>query len=314
MADMTPNRFGLINNTGTADAMFLKVFGGEVLTAFDEANVTISRQMVRTIPNGKSASFPATWKAGTSYHTPGAQLLGDAILNAERIITIDDLLISKVGIAQIDEAKSHYDVRSIYSTQIGRSLAKTLDQHCLQVGVLAARATTTVTGGNGGTRIIGSNIDTAIADLEAACFSAAQAMDEKDVPENDRYLALKPAQYYLLVSGSTKVLNRDYNPNPNGGYAIGKVREIAGFEIVKTNHLPHSNITTGPTAYRGNFSSNIGLAWQKGAFGTVKLIDLAIESEWLIEYQTTLMLGKLALGHGILRPECAVELAETATS
>lgn len=308
MANMTPSRIGQVNSAGDPLALFLKVFAGEVLTAFSETNVALSRHMVRTITSGKSASFPASWKGTASYHTPGTQLLGTAVGHNERIINIDDLLVADRSIANIDEAMNHYDVRSIYSRDIGMSLARTFDKNVLQVIVLAARAAATVTGGNGGTVITSATSGTVAAALEAAAFSAAQALDEKDVPENDRFLFLKPAQYYMLVSGSTKVINSDYNPTPNGGYATGKVFSIAGLEIVKTNNLPSTNVVTGPAAYQGNFSTVTALAAQKGAAGTTKLIDLAAESEYLIEYQSTLLVGKYAVGHGILRPECSVEV------
>lgn len=262
----------------------------------------------------KSAQFPASWKGTAGYHTPGTQLLGTAVAHNERTIVIDDLLVADRSIANIDEAMSHYDVRSIYSRDIGMALARTYDRNILQVGVLAARASATVTGGSGGTRLIDGDFDDTVGDLEAGIFDAAQALDEKDVPENDRYVVLRPAQYWLLVQGSTKVVNADYAPTQAGGYITGKIRQIAGVEIVMSNNVPGTNVSTGPTAYRGNFSSVVGLVWQKGAMGTVKLIDLALESEYLIEYQTTLMVGKYAVGHGILRPECAVELALNATS
>ena len=40
------------------------------------------------------------------------------------------------------------------------------------------------------------------------CWPPSQTFDEKDVPEQERCLVLRPAQYYLL-NQTTKVLNRD---------------------------------------------------------------------------------------------------------
>jgi hypothetical protein len=60
MANATVSRLGLVNNTGTDfDALFLKVFSGEVLTAFARNNI-FNEQLhsVRTITSGKSAQFP----------------------------------------------------------------------------------------------------------------------------------------------------------------------------------------------------------------------------------------------------------------
>ncbi len=313
--DLTLSRPGQADLTGDVDALFLIVFGGEVLIAFAETNVAMSRHTVRTIPNGKSASFPATWKGTAEYHTPGTMIVGSTVAGNERVILIDDLLIAPRSIANIDEAKSHFDVRSIYTRDIGMALARTFDKQVLQVMLLAARASATVTGGDGGTRLIDSGFISDITKLEAGAFAAAQAMDEKNIPENDRYLFLKPEQYWALVnSGSDRVLNSQWNPTSNGGYAAGKVYQLAGMEIVKTNNLPQSNVTGGPSAYRGNFSTVAGLACQKEAVGTVKLLDLSVEAAYLVQNQATLIVGKYAVGHGILRPECAVELTTASTS
>lgn len=307
MANMSPSRVGQQNQAGDPLALFLKVFAGEVLTAFAETNIAAARSMVRTITSGKSAQFPATWKGQASYHTPGTQLLGTGVGHNERIIVIDDLLVADRFISNIDEAMNHYDVRSIYSRDIGMALARAFDKNLLQVGLLAARASATVTGGNGGSAITSATSLTVSAALEQAIFDAATQLDQKDVPENDRFVALKPAQYNLLIAGSSKLVNRDWVQTSNG-YASGKIFQIAGIEIVKTNNLPQSNIVTGPAAYQGNFTTVSGFVWQKGAMGTVKLLDLAVEQDYLIEYQGTLILGKYAVGHGILRPECAVEI------
>lgn len=314
MANMTPSRIGANNGGGDKTELFLKVFSGEVLTAFAESNVASQAHTIRTITSGKSAQFPATWKGGAAYHTPGTQLLGTGIGHSERVIVVDDQLVADRSLSDLDEAMNHYDVRSVYSADIGRALARTFDENVLKVMVLAARAAATVTGANGGTRLIGSSIGTAVADLEGAAFDAAQAMDEKDVPDTDRFLFLKPAQYYLLVSGTSKLVNTDWVPEGAGGYAAGVVKRIAGMQIVKTNNLPTTNVTTGPTAYRGNFSSVVGVSVHKSAVGTVKLMDLKTSVDWLPEYLTHLLVGRYAVGHGILRPESAVELASSATS
>ena len=59
MAAATSSRLGLVNNTGTAyDALFLKVFSGEVLASFGRENKMLGMTTVRTISSGKSAQFP----------------------------------------------------------------------------------------------------------------------------------------------------------------------------------------------------------------------------------------------------------------
>lgn len=311
MADATVLRAGQIEATGATDALFLKVYGGEVMTAFDEFCVMQDKQMVRNISSGKSAQFPATWKVGASYHTPGTEIVGQTSKLNERIIVIDDMLISPVFIALIDEAKAHFEVRGEYSRQSGLALANQFDKNVLQVGVLAARAAATVSDGFGGSSLTSlTNLyKTSATDLAAGLFAAAQAMDEKDIPESEtKYAIVKPAQYYLLVQ-NTNQINSLWGGQ--GSYADGTIRKIGGVQLVKANHLPSTNVASGPAAYQGDFTKTAALVLTRGAVGTVKLLDLATEMAYDIRRQGTLIVSKYAVGHGILRPECAVELKTT---
>ena len=194
---MTVSRLGLVNATGTSyDALFLKVFSGEVLSAFRKATVFENLHSVRTISSGKSAQFPIIGLSSTAYHTPGTQLTGNAIKHAEATINIDDKLVSQVFVADIDEAKNHYDVRSQYSTEMGNALAYTFDKN---VAATIAQAARTATNFNtdlpGGTRIkiVAAN-KAAItgANLVAAMWSAAEQMDINNVPPEGGTLVLGP--------------------------------------------------------------------------------------------------------------------------
>ena len=306
MANATPSRLGQVNQAGDVQANFLKVFAGEVLTAFLGSNVFMDKTSVRSISSGKSASFPAIGQTTASYHTAGAEIVGKAISHAEQVITIDDLLISDVFITNIDEAMNHYEVRSEYSTQAGYALSKAADVNLAQVGVLAARAANPITGLAGGSKLVGANFKTNSADLAAGIFAARQTLDEKDIPESDTFAYFKPAQYYLLAQNTTAI-NSQFGGQ--GAYADGTIIRIGGVPIIKTNNLPTTNVTTGVTKYQGNFSNTAGLVMHKGAVGTVKLLDLAVESEYDIRRQGTLLVAKYAMGHGILRPNAAVELS-----
>lgn len=315
MADAIVSRLGQINKAGDAKALFLKVFTGEVMTAFAENNTVLQYVKQRTIASGKSAQFPVLGKASAQYHLPGQQLLGASIGAAEVVITIDDLLLSQAFIANIDEAMNHYDVRSSYSVEMGRVLANTLDRHLLQMAVLAARSAARITGEDGGSVITDASAATVSSNLIASIFAAAQKLDEKDVPDNDRVCFLKPAQYSMLAQ-DTKVLNKDWGGA--GVYSDGKILRIAGIDIIKSNHVPATNVTTGTLLagtgdkYVGNFTTVAAVVMQREALGTVKLLDLAMESEYQISRQGTLMVAKYAMGHGTLAPQAAVEIRTAA--
>lgn len=327
MANATVDRIGQINGAGAVDALFLKLFGGEVLAAFEIENKALNYTTVKTISNGKSASFPAFGRITAEYHTPGTEITGLTTNQGEVVISVNDLLISHAFIANIDEAKAHYDARSLISTEMGRKLANQMDSHIFQVGIQAARSANVVTGLPGGTQILTSTSGApSSADyanngshLAAALFLAAAKMDEKNVPETGRVCFVRPAQYYNLVA-SKDAINRDWGGA--GAYSDGTIFRVAGIDIVKTNQLPGTDVSTGAlnTGLQNGVASNLGvnaantvaLIMQPQAVATVKLLDLGMESEYDIRRQGTLMVAKYAVGHGVYRPECAVEIKNAA--
>lgn len=308
MSNAAPIRIGQVNGGGAVDALFLKVFAGLVMTTFQTKNVAIARHMVRTIEFGKQAQFPAMGQGTAAIHTPGAELNGTTVNTAERTIDIDGLLVADRFIANIDEAMNHYDVHAPIASEMGYALQRAFDRQVLNTLLLAARASATVTGNPGGSSVTSATSKTSGDALFSAIVSAAQKLDENDVPAEDRSCFLRPVQYQLLLS-SAKVVNRDYvQAASNGGVDTGRIFQVNGVEIVKTNNCPITNINTGIVKYQVDATNTSGQVSHKSAAGTVKLLDLSMEGEYQIQRQGTLLVAKYALGTGILRPEAAVEI------
>jgi len=313
MSNATVSRLGLVNNSGTGyNDLFLKVFSGEVLASFGRENQMLNMTTVRTIASGKSAQFPVTGTIASSYHTVGNEIVGTQVKHNEKVINIDDMLLANAFLAEIDELKNHYDVRSIYSKEMGQALAKKVDQHLLQLTVLASQAATTITGGSGGTQITDSDAKTNATSMIASVFDAIQALDEKDVPSSDRYCIVTPDVYYQL-SNVDKLVSRDFSSN-NGDFSKGQVVMIGGVRIIKSNTAvtaftdQSAAITGTNNTYNVNAATIAGVVFHKSAVGTVKLKDLVLENTYDPRRLGNLMTARLALGHGILRPESAVSI------
>lgn len=316
MANANVNRLGAINQGSDTRALFLKIFAGEVLTSFERHNLLLPLTNVRTITHGKSASFPLVGRIGAEYHTPGTEITGLNVNHAERIITIDDLLISHAFIADIDEAMNHYDVRSIYSTEMGRKLATQMDQNIFKEIIRAARSSSLLADQDapGGIEIANDkfkiatggaqNLKEQTEALASAIFLMAQRWDENDIPEEGRYVAFRPAEYYALAQ-NLDLINSLYGGS--GAIREGNIVKVAGITILKSNNIPKTN-DTSDTYHQIDASKTIGVGFLKDAVGTVKLMDLSMQAEWDIRRQGTLMVARYAVGHGPLRPECAIEL------
>lgn len=328
-------RPGIINQpTGTDPAaMLLTVFAGEVLAQFEEMNIAMARTRVKTVSGGaKSYQFPVIGLAGTKYHVPGEDILTDSgylqtIKGGQRLIHADRVLTSSVFLDKLDQILNHWDARSEYAQQLGRAIAKTVDQNILRVLYEAAHVASDAlfTGSLGGNHIVDADGDTNGASFVDAVFKLAVLFDEKDVPKENRYLAVSPAQMRLLfTSGAGAIqtlewVDSDYNGGNNGsGFAGGRVARLAGFELVVTNHIDQGAGTFGTTdnqyssSVANDYQITVGagedilaLGWQEQAVGTVKIADLSLESEYMIRYQGDVLVAKMIAGHGILRPECA---------
>jgi hypothetical protein len=307
MANSTPSFPGQINGSGETRALYLKMYAGEVLTAYENASVTKDKHIVRTIPHGKSAQFPFTGYVSAKYHVPGTELVGQATYQNERVITIDDMLVADVFFAEIDEALTHYDIRSEYARKAGYALADAWDQNILRLFVTAARQPAVVTGGNGGTTLINADFRTDAKELAAGIYEANMVMDGKNVPESqERYMYVLPMQYYLMAQ-STDLINRDWLGA--GSYSDGKILRIGGSPIVKTNNLPKGEITDGNPKYQGNFINVAAVMATKDAAGTVKLINPTTRADYDERRLGHLVVSKYLIGSDWLRPDCAVEFA-----
>ena len=315
MSNATVSRLGLVNNSGTGvDALFLKVFSGEVLATFGRENHMMGMTTTRTISSGKSAQFPVTGTIASGYHTVGNEIVGTQVKHNEKIINIDNMLLAHAFLAEIDSLKNHYDVRSIYSKEMGQALAKKVDQHLLQLTVLASQASATITGGSGGTQITDSDAKTNATSMIASVFEAVQALDEKDVPTSDRFCVVTPDVYYQL-SNVDKLVSRDFSSN-NGDFSKGQVVMIGGVRVIKSNTAvtaftdQSSAISGTNNTYNVDAQHIAGVVFHKSAVGTVKLKDLVLENTYDPRRLGNLMTARLALGSGILRPESAVSIKQ----
>lgn len=357
MAAPTMSRPGQVGSSvvGTAadiqDALFLKQFSGEVMTAFEEANIMMPLHTVRTISGGRSTTFPTIGIAGAAYHDPGEDILdtgdtsfemnggayGTQFKHNEVVLSIDKLLLSTTFIPEIEELMLHYDVRSYYSKEMGNALAYAADKHLIITAVKASQSTTPVNadystngawqdnGGGGDTFVRSDNLKAAsgsfVTQFITAMYACAQRFDELSVPSTDRFCIISPAHYYKLFNQSSGagpvIVNRDTGNTTNGSLQRpAEYLELAGIKIFKSIHVPKTNISssTNIDKYTGDFTKLQGIVFQRQAIGTVKLMDLSMQSEYRIDRQGTLMVARYAMGHGILRPECAIALTSvTAT-
>lgn len=287
----------------------LTLFSGEVLSTF--LTKTIMRDLIRsrTISGSTSYQFPAIGGVSAEYHQPGQRIKGQAVDHGATTITVDDLLVSSVFVANYEEMISHFEVRSEYTRQMGDALAQAYDRKAFALALKALEdgATGPISEMGAGSNVQIGNSPTNKEFIDAV-FAIQQSLDENNIPEEDRVLITNPARYYGLIQGG-EILNRDYG-NVNGSQSEGEVLKVAGLPIRVSNNLSINNTNSVKRAgsvltdYDVDATLYDGLVIQKQALAAVHLQDIASESEYQMDRQGTLMLSKMANGMGVPRPEC----------
>lgn len=346
------SRPGVDSNSGSPTDLdlFLKLFAGEVLEAFDTANVISPLGMERRITTGKSASFPVLGRATAKWHEAGTDMITEqnadytgasgaqdylnSIPHGEIEVFVDDPIVAPVLISKIDEMRNHYDVRAPYARELGRALAKSADRNALAALLTVAESSTAnvVKAGLGvdvgplGDRDLGSGAIApinlggggapgaySVANFEAFCFDAQAEMDNKGVPEDDRWVIIRPEMFYALIESGSKAMQKEYSDG-GGDYAAGTIYKIGGLRLVKSQTFGglKANLSTQldpgarDGAYGRNWTTIACIAGHNSAFATVKMADVSMEQQYILPRRAHFMVASYVMGHKGIRPEAAV--------
>ena len=382
----TGHRSGMVNAANNSRAVFLQLYAGEVMTAFQTKNIMMNYSRVRNIKSGKSAQFIMTGKHRTAaYHTPGNEIIPDAAAkHSERVVTIDALLIVHQFIPNIDEAMAHYDIRSVYTQEAAYGLAKAADQNILRTAIKAALTTNKERAGklvqdynawddedfsanvvysstNFANSLKSSNFFEGVLEAKRILESAGAPLDDLVcIVSTDLFYEMFKAGSNGEATTSLTMFNTDIGGK--GSVVDANMPNIAGIPVVRTPHMgsgtrsawtdslwstgattgaaplgaAESNRATvydlpanynaasngdnlvGPTggtdangaavALRTEGTKVRALVMNRDAVATVKLLDLSVETDYMVNRQGTLIVSKYAMGHNILRPAMAVAL------
>lgn len=331
-----PTRFGTdVANTSDDTGLFLKVFGGEVFAAFSETTIMMDKTFVREISSGKSAQFPKTWKVSAAYHVAGQEMLGQDTDETERVISIDGLLVAHIGIYDLDDAMSHFDVRSRYTDELGRAIARVYDENAMRAIIKTARADSSLSGASStspfpdGQAILSAALSGTLAATGAGdqWWEAIRQMrigaGGDNVPDSeplwvavpyDTFDSIKYAYIAGTASNGFLYADRDITTTNVEGVGVTPAIVQDGITVLRSNLIPQSNDSANADVkakYRADFSTTLGVGWGRDAIGTVKLVGMGIEQTRDTRRQEDFIVAKMACGHGPLRNELAWEFRNT---
>ncbi|MQB00196.1 MAG: hypothetical protein GEU78_07880 [Actinobacteria bacterium] len=253
----------------------------------------------------------------------------------ERVISIDGLLVSHIGIYDLDEAMSHFDIRSRYTDELGRALARVFDKNVYRTIIKTARADSSLAGASStspfpnGNVILSSDVTGTIAATGAGSdwWEAIREMridaGEANIPDSDplhvavpyaTFDSLKYAQVADDAANPFIFTNRDYTFGGQGSAGVNSQMEVDGIMVYRTNLLPQSDDSANgdvKAKYRADFSGTLGVGFHRDGVGTTKLIGMGLEQTRDVRRQEDFIVAKIAVGHGPVRNEGTWEFRNT---
>ena len=315
---------------------FLKVYGGEVINAYNAQVAFAPLLTKRVITSGSSASFPTFTREQSKLHAPGDDVFGSVANDAhyasnatsgEKVITLEKAIIAPQFVDDLDQAMADYNIHSELAKQAGAAMAFTHD--AMLISALSR-------GGTGLAEIAGgtANADVNGAQIAVLIEEAAQKMDEAFVPHTERYCALPPRLFYALM-GEDNVVGSDFNSTGDRGKT--KSLWYMGFEIINSQVLgqiagvkgtgetssgvggtedPGGAFYLGQAAGAGrnvdygsmDSEKLSGLCFHKSSAATLLLRGVSTESNYIPNRLGHLLNAKQAIGCDILRPDSVIQL------
>lgn len=295
---------------GTARELFQQKAATDVLKYFKVTNVARPLITNDSIESGKSKAFPIVGNATAAARDEETltELSLDSVKATERVISIGDLTVAHSWISDLDDAMVHYNAKSAHIESIGRALAKAVDQAIIAKVIEAGRIVDASAATAAGLKTFADDVFSSIpqdqndfddaltgTEVMAMCHKAMTEFRDKDCVGDPVFL-MRPQPYFALLNNAAQTgltwVNDPYAQS-------GKVPMMLGAKVLYSPNFPAVSSTTGDeNAY--------GVLFSKEAVGILELLSVSIKTDYIPTRLADLMVGKLAVGYGILNHGSAI--------
>jgi len=372
--DIAAANFALVR-TAAGDApdssgvnkLWLPLWSGEVINAYDQFNMFESIITTKSIAGGFSYEFPmtgtvdlqASWDAGE-------ELLGGSSTSSSFKVILDKRpMAAHFETDNIDMLVTQWDYRSELARQAGLQLASTRDKQ-LAIGLAAACAVPQLAADARGLAAAAFQAPAMLStSVQASACTETEALkllqeienylvvcQENDIPVTDVYCVVTPKVFQVIRAlgiprsptstvSSTGLNNYANNPlfgasdtwGSNGApISVGMNQltdtlDYMGVKIMKTNHLPKTNLNItanniGSAKYNLNCAATAnaagasganqgfesafsfyGIIFQTNAIAGLSLQGMKVDTVQDVRRNTQFTVASMMKGTGIIRPE-----------
>lgn len=230
--------------------LLIDQYGGTVESQFARKSIMRQYVSIRSVRGTDTVVNNRVGRTTLKKLTPGVRPPAESTPFGKVILTVDTVILARDNQALLNEFQTHFDVRAELAKDHGKEIAKFFDQAFVIMAIKGSLASAPVLGnGDPNKQSIGAGKNRTLAavgdendpdKLAIAITDILVEMEEEDVPVEEIVVFVRPTAYATLWNHD-KLLNRDFSPE-NGDFSAATISTIAGARIVKTTHIPQTEI------------------------------------------------------------------------
>ena len=318
-----------------ANKLWLPLWSGEVINAYDQFNIFENLISSKSLSGGFSYEFPVTGLVSLNASwDAGEELVGGDSSSTTFKINLDKRpMAAHFETDNVDLLITQWDYRSELARQAGLTLASTRDKQIVSALIAAsvaapltsdprglgvsnfpAPAVVNTTAGAIGVSVSSCSETVALSILQKI-ENYLVFMQENDYPVQNVMCAVPPKVFQVIRAlGIPRLMTNNVNlsqgvivgPDMTSGMnMLTDSLDYMGVKIVKTNHIPRNTITVGQAKYNLTCGTVdiFGIIFQKEAVAGLSLMGMKVDSIQDIRRNTQFTVASMLKGTGILRPE-----------
>lgn len=269
-------------------AAFVDLFDSEVKQAYQAESLLRGTMRTRTGVAGNNVKFPKIGKGVATIRVPQTDVTPLNVTYAQVTATMSDFIAAEYSDI-FQQSHINFDERSELVQVVSKSIARRMDQLCIDA--MIGNAGTTVA-----TTIGGNATNMNIAKLRAT----AKAMNTKNVPSEGRFLLMHASQLDALL-GEAEITSQDFASVK--ALVRGEINSFMGFQILTMGDRDEGGIPKPST--RNCF------AWHKDSMGYAESMAQKTEVNYVPEKTSFLVSSMFSAGSVTIDAEGLVQVSCT---
>ena len=267
---------------------FVDLFDSEVKQAYQAESLLRGTMRTRTGVAGNTVKFPKIGKGVATIRVPQTDVTPLNVTYAQVTATMSDYIAAEYSDI-FQQSHINFDERSELVQVVSKSIARRMDQLCIDAMVGNAGTTIATTVGGNATNM---NIEKLRA--------TAKAMNTNNVPSEGRYLLMHASQLDALL-GEAEITSQDFASVK--ALVRGEINSFMGFNILTMGDRDEGGIPKPST--RSCF------AWHKDSMGYAESMSQKTEVNYVPEKTSFLVSSMFSAGSVTIDAEGLVQVSCT---